>query len=55
MLTHPVTTWQHLRVAWPAMREVVAERPLPATSLDRLVGPDRTLALIRSNLKPIKM
>ncbi len=54
MLTHPVTTWQHLRVAWPAMREVVAERPLPATSLDRLVGPDRTLALIRSNLKPIK-
>ena len=40
----------HLRAAWPAMRELVAERPVPATSLDRLVGPDRNLALIRSSL-----
>ena len=29
-------------------------RPLPVTSLDRRVGPDRTLALIRSNLEPVK-
>jgi diacylglycerol O-acyltransferase / wax synthase len=53
-LMHPVTTARYFLAAWPAMREIVAERPLPATSLDRLVGPDRTLALIRSNLEPIK-
>ena len=53
-LTHPVTTGRHFLAAWPAMREIIAGRPLPATSLDRLVGPDRTLALIRSSLKLIK-
>ena len=51
---HPVTTARYFLAAWPAMREIVAERPLPSTSLHRLVGPDRTLALIRSSLEPIK-
>jgi diacylglycerol O-acyltransferase / wax synthase len=36
------------------MRELLAERPLPATSLDRRVGQDRTLALIRSSLELVK-
>jgi diacylglycerol O-acyltransferase / wax synthase len=40
-LTHPVTTGRRFKAAWPAMREIIAERPLPATSLDRRVGPDR--------------
>ena len=53
-LAHPVTTGRHFVAAWPAMREIIAGRPLPATSLDRLVGPDRNLALIRSSLKLIK-
>jgi WS/DGAT/MGAT family acyltransferase len=53
-LAHPVTTGRHFLAAWPAMREIIAGRPLPATSLDRLVGPDRNLALIRSSLKLIK-
>jgi diacylglycerol O-acyltransferase / wax synthase len=53
-LAHPVTTGRHFLAAWPAMREIIAERPLPATSLDRLVGPDRNLALIRSSLKLIR-
>ena len=53
-LTHPVTTGRHFKAAWPAMREIIAGRPLPPTSLDRLVGPDRNLALIRSSLKLIK-
>ena len=53
-LTHPVSTGRHFLAAWPAMREIIAGRPLPVTSLDRRVGPDRTLALIRSNLEPIK-
>jgi diacylglycerol O-acyltransferase / wax synthase len=54
MLTHPVATGRHVLAAWPAMRELLADRPLPATSLDRLVGPDRNLALIRSSLGLVK-
>ena len=53
-LTHPLTFGRHLVAGWPAMRELLAERPLPATSLDRRVGPDRTFALIRSSLELIK-
>ncbi len=51
MLTHPVASGRHVLAAWPAMRELLADRPLPATSLDRLVGPDRNLALVRSSLE----
>jgi diacylglycerol O-acyltransferase / wax synthase len=53
-LMHPVTSGRHLVAGWPAMRELLAERPLPATSLDRRVGQDRTLALMRSSLELIK-
>jgi diacylglycerol O-acyltransferase / wax synthase len=53
-LMHPVATGQHLLAAWPAMHELLADRPLPATSLDRLVGPGRNLALIRSRLELVK-
>jgi diacylglycerol O-acyltransferase len=53
-LTRPVTTARRVRAAWPAMREVFAGVPTPATSLDRRVGPDRTLALIRSSLALVK-
>jgi diacylglycerol O-acyltransferase / wax synthase len=53
-LMHPVTTGRHFQAAWPAMREIVAERPLPATSLDRRVGQGRTLAVIRGSLELIK-
>ena len=54
MLAHPVTTVQQALAAWPAMRELLAQRPLPATGLDRLVGPDRNLTLIRSSLESVK-
>ena len=37
-----------VRAAWPAIRELLAEEPATATSLDRMVGPDRSLALVRS-------
>lgn len=40
--------------AWPALRELLAEKPLPATSLNRLVGPDRSLALVRTTLGQMK-
>ena len=53
-LTHPLTSGRHLVADWPAMRELLAERPLPVASLDRRVGPDRTFALIRSSLELIK-
>jgi diacylglycerol O-acyltransferase / wax synthase len=53
-LTHPVTSGRRLVAGWPAMRELLAEPPLPVTSLDRRVGQDRNLALIRSRLELIK-
>ncbi len=54
MLAHPVNTVQSVMAAWPAMRELLAEEELPATSLDRLVGPGRNLALIRSSIDVVK-
>jgi WS/DGAT/MGAT family acyltransferase len=53
-LSHPVTTTRELAATWPALREVLAEKSLPATSLDRVVGPDRTIALIRSRIDLVR-
>jgi diacylglycerol O-acyltransferase / wax synthase len=53
-LARPAITVRRLRAAWPAIRELVAEEPAPKTSLDRMVGPGRTLALIRTTLDAIK-
>jgi len=50
VIAHPAATLRHARAEWPAMRELLARQPGPRTSLNRLVGPHRTLALIRSNL-----
>ena len=49
-----MTTGRQFLAAWPAMREIIAGRPLPVASLDRRVGPDRALALIRGKLEPAK-
>ena len=54
MFWHPVTTVQQVAGAWPAMRELLAEPALPATSLDSVVGPDRNIALVRSSIKLVK-
>jgi diacylglycerol O-acyltransferase / wax synthase len=54
VLARPRTTLQRLRAAWPAIRELFAETPAPETSLDRMVGPGRTLALIRTTLDQVK-
>ena len=40
---------RQLRVAWPAVRELVAEPPAPRTSLNRLIGADRLAALVRAD------
>jgi WS/DGAT/MGAT family acyltransferase len=54
VLARPRSTMRHLLAAWPAIRELLAEEPGPETSLDRIVGPDRNLALIRSTLDRVK-
>jgi diacylglycerol O-acyltransferase / wax synthase len=53
-LARPRTTLRRLRAAWPAIRELLAEKPAPKTSLDRMVGPNRTLALVRTTLEAVK-
>ena len=49
-LTHPSRTLRSARKAWPAWREILAEKPAPRTSLNRQVGVGRRLAIIRSQL-----
>jgi diacylglycerol O-acyltransferase len=53
-LAHPVSSTRRVLAAWPAMRELLAEEELPPTSLDRLVGPGRTLALMRGSIELVK-
>ncbi len=47
---HPARTLGLARRALPAWREVLAEKPAPRTSLNRPVGTERRLALIRCRL-----
>lgn len=54
MFWHAVTTVRQVVTGWLAVRELLAEPALPATSLDRLVGPDRNFALIRSSIGLVK-
>jgi len=53
-LARPRTTLRRLRAAWPAIRELLAEKPASETSLDRMVGAGRNLALIRTALDAVK-
>lgn len=53
-LGHPASGARQALVAWRAIRELVASKPGTATSLDRLVGQNRSLALIRNNLGLVK-
>ena len=50
-LTHPAAILHRARAGMPALRELLAERPGPETSLNRVIGQDRTLALVRSSLE----
>lgn len=49
-LVHPLRTARGVAAAWPAVRELVFEPAIPATSLERLVGPGRSLALVRGRI-----
>jgi WS/DGAT/MGAT family acyltransferase len=53
-LLRPGETLRRARRAWPAIRELIAEKPATRTSLDRVVGPDRRLALIRTQLDDVR-
>jgi WS/DGAT/MGAT family acyltransferase len=53
-LLRPVTTLRRARQGWPAIRELLAEQPATRTSLDRTVGPDRTLAVVRTTLDDVR-
>lgn len=50
IVARPRTAARQMFAAWPALMELLAGEPGPQTSLDRVVGPDRSLALIRSRL-----
>jgi len=54
VLARPRATLRGMRAALPAIREILAEEPATATSLDRTVGPGRRLALIRTSLARVK-
>ena len=49
-VTHPAAILHRVRAGMPAFRELLAEKPGPETSLNRVIGPDRTLAVLRSSL-----
>jgi WS/DGAT/MGAT family acyltransferase len=53
-LTHPGDTVRAIRRDLPAVREAFGEGRAPLTSLNRRVGSDRRLALIRSSLDVVK-
>jgi diacylglycerol O-acyltransferase / wax synthase len=53
-LTRPATTLRRVRAAWPAMRELCADTSSTRTSLNRMVGPDRNLAIIRGDIDLIR-
>ncbi|HEX6760495.1 MAG TPA: wax ester/triacylglycerol synthase domain-containing protein [Propionibacteriaceae bacterium] len=50
-LRHPAAILHRARAAMPAVRELLAGKPGPRTSLNRVIGQDRTLALVRSSLE----
>ena len=54
LLLRPVTTLRRARAAWPAVRELFAEKPADRTSLDRTVGDGRRVAVIRTSLDEVK-
>jgi WS/DGAT/MGAT family acyltransferase len=54
LLGRPRHLIRALRTAWPAIRELVAERPGDGTSIDCLVGDGRRLALAQAGYRPVR-
>jgi diacylglycerol O-acyltransferase / wax synthase len=53
-LARPVASIRRVQAAWPAMRELFAGTSPIGASLNRLVGPDRNLAVIRSDIDLVR-
>ena len=53
-ITRPTAILRRARAAMPAIRELLAEKPGPQTRLNRVIGQDRTLALVRGSLELVK-
>jgi diacylglycerol O-acyltransferase / wax synthase len=53
-LARPVTSARHVMAGWTTIREILAAEPGPRTSLDRVIGPGRNLALIRTDINLVK-
>jgi diacylglycerol O-acyltransferase / wax synthase len=53
-LVHPAGPVREIRQGWPAVREAFGEGPAPRTTLNRRVGWDRRLAVVRSDLDQVK-
>jgi diacylglycerol O-acyltransferase / wax synthase len=53
-LARPGNSLHKALAAWPAIRELLAEQPATKTSLDRMIGLDRNLAVIRTSLDAVR-
>jgi WS/DGAT/MGAT family acyltransferase len=53
-LLEPIATARRLLRSWPAAREIFAEGRAPRTSVNRRIGSDRRLAIIRGSLDVAK-
>ena len=53
-LAEPIATARRLRRSWPAARELFAEGRALRTSINRRIGSDRRLAIIRGSLEVAK-
>jgi diacylglycerol O-acyltransferase / wax synthase len=53
-LAHPIDVARQAQRGWPAVREAFAEQRAPRTSLNRPIGSQRRLAVIRSDLDLVK-
>lgn len=54
LLARPRTTARRARDALPMARETLAEKPGPETSLNRVVGPGRRFAVLRTTLHEVE-
>jgi WS/DGAT/MGAT family acyltransferase len=52
-LLRPRRLLRDVRAAWPALRELLAERPATETTLNRFVGPHRSLALVQTTVDEV--
>jgi len=53
MLVRPIRTMRSLGSAWPATRQSLRDWGAPRTSLNRRIGPDRVMALVRTDLATV--